>query len=92
MMVIFDDMSLNEKVRIYDCGIDVIPAKEYMDYAFLTRRGDIHIPYIEFEDSLQNSLEYFENCVQKGRQSRSGPDEALRVMKVLERAQKAMVS
>lgn len=91
-MVIFDDMSLNEKVRIYDCGIDVIPAKEYMDYAFLTRRGDIHIPYIEFEDSLQNSLEYFENCVQKGRQSRSGPDEALRVMKVLERAQKAMVS
>lgn len=90
-MVIFDDMS-SEKVKIYDCGIDVIPAKEYFDYAFLNRRGDIHIPNIEFEDSLQNSLEFFENCVQTGTQSLSGPESSLRVMKVLERAQKNMVS
>ena len=90
-MVIFDDMSA-EKVKIYDCGIDVIPAKEYMDYAFLNRRGDIYIPNIEFEDSLQNSLEFFENCVQTGQQSLSGPEASLRVMKVLEWAQKEMVS
>ncbi len=90
-MVIFDDMSI-DKVKIYDCGIDVIPAKEYADYAFLNRRGDIYIPNIEFEDSLQNSLEFFENCVQTGKQSLSGPDASLRVMKVLEWAQKSMVS
>ena len=90
-MVIFDDMS-SEKVKIYDCGIDVIPAKEYEDYAFLNRRGDIYIPNIEFEDSLQNSLEFFENCVQNGEQSLSGPDASLRVMKVLEWAQKSMIS
>lgn len=90
-MVIFDDMSA-EKIKIYDCGIDVIPAKEYEDYAFLNRRGDIYIPNIEFEDSLQNSLEFFENCVQTGKQSLSGPDASLRVMKVLEWAQKEMIS
>lgn len=90
-MVIFDDMSV-EKVKIYDCGIDVVPAEEYMDYAFLNRRGDIYIPNIEFEDSLQNSLEFFENCVQTGKQSLSGPEASLRVMKVLEWAQKAMIS
>lgn len=90
-MVIFDDMSV-EKVKIYDCGIDVIPAEEYLDYAFLNRRGDIHIPNIEFEDSLQNSLEFFENCVQTGEQSLSGPEQSLRVMRVLEWAQKSMVS
>lgn len=90
-MVVFDDMSV-EKIKIYDCGIDVIPAKEYTDYAFLNRRGDIYIPNIEFEDSLQNSLEFFENCVQTGKQSLSGPDASLRVMKVLEWAQKEMIS
>lgn len=90
-MVIFDDMSI-EKVKIYDCGIDVVPAEEYMDYAFLNRRGDIYIPNIEFEDSLQNSLEYFENCVQTGQQSLSGPESSLRVMKTLEWAQNAMIS
>jgi len=90
-MVIFDDMSI-EKVKIYDCGIDVVPADIYEDYAFLNRRGDIYIPNIEFEDSLQNSLEFFANCVQTGQQSLSGPEQSLRVMKVLEWAQKSMIS
>lgn len=90
-MVIFDDMS-SEKVKVYDCGIDVIPAKEYADYAFLNRRGDIFIPNIEFEDSLQNSLEYFEDCVRAGEESLSGPESSLRVMRVLEWAQREMVS
>lgn len=86
-MVIFDDISIDEKVKVYDCGIEVMPAKEYLDYAFLNRKGDIFIPNIEFEDSLKNSLEFFENCVQTGTQSLSGPDASLRVMKVLEWAQ-----
>lgn len=90
-MVIFDDMSI-EKVKIYDCGIEVVPAEVYEDYAFLNRRGDVYIPNIEFEDSLQNSLEYFANCVRTGQQSLSGPEQSLRVMKVLEWAQKSMVS
>jgi len=90
-MVIFDDMSI-EKVKVYDCGIDVVPAEEYLEYAFLNRRGDIYIPNIEFEDSLQNSLEFFENCVQTGVQSLSGPEPSLRVMRVLEWAQKTMIS
>ena len=90
-MVIFDDMS-NEKVKIYDCGIDVVPAEEYLDYAFLNRRGDIYIPNIEFEDSLQNSLEHFKNCVETGLQSLSGPVQSLRVMEILEWAQKEIIS
>lgn len=86
-MVIFDDMQ-EEKVKVYDSGIEVVPGKEYGEYEFLNRTGDIYIPSIKFEDSLQNSLEFFENCVRTGEQSRSGPDQCLRVMKVLEWAQK----
>lgn len=85
-MVIFDDMSY-DKVKIYNCGIDVVRGKEYGQYEFLNRTGDIYIPNIPFEDSLINSLEYFENCVQTGQQSISGPEPSLRVMKVLEWAQ-----
>jgi predicted dehydrogenase len=88
-MIVFDDMS-NEKIRVYDCGIDMIPKKEYQEYAFVTRKGDIHIPNIEFEDSLRNSLEYFERCVSEGRESRSGPEPSLRVMRTLEWAQREL--
>lgn len=86
-MVIFDDMS-TERVRVYNSGIEVVPGDEYGAYEFLPRRGDIYIPDIPFEDSLQNSLEFFEQCVRTGEQSRSGPDQCLRVMKVLEWAQR----
>lgn len=86
-MVIFDDMQ-DEKIKVYNSGIEVIPGEEYGQYEFLNRTGDIYIPNIPFEDSLQNSLEFFENCVQTGEQSRSGPEQCIRVMKILERAQK----
>ena len=90
-MVIFDDMS-TEKVKIYNSGIEVIPGDEYGQYEFLNRTGDIFIPNIPFEDSLQNSLEFFENCVHNGKQSLSGPEPSLRVMKILEWAQKDLRS
>ncbi len=88
-MVIFDDMS-QERVKVYDCGIDVSRGDEYGQYEFQNRVGDIFIPNIPFEDSLQNSLEFFEHCCETGEQSRSGPEQCLRVMKVLEWAQKEL--
>lgn len=85
-MVVFDDMQ-EEKVKVYNSGIEVIRGDEYGEYEFQQRIGDIFIPNIRFEDSLQNSLEFFENCCRTGEQSRSGPEQCLRVMKVLEWAQ-----
>ncbi len=88
-MVIFDDVKM-DKLYIYDSGIDVKQGDVYGEYEFQTRVGDIFIPHIKFEDSLQNSLEHFAECVMEKRESLSGPEQSLRVMKVLERAQRAL--
>lgn len=87
--IIFDDMA-QDRIKVYDCGINVEPAEEYMDYKYSNRREGVFIPEIQFEDSLQNSLEFFENCVKTGTESLSGPDPSIRVMKVLEWAEKDM--
>ncbi len=89
--VIFDDMA-QDRIKVYDCGIDVQSADRFEDYVYTNRRGDIYVPDIQFEDSLQNSLEYFERCARLGEQSLSGPDPSIRVMKTLEWAEKAMIS
>lgn len=86
-MVIFDDVKMADKLAIYDSGIDVNQADIYGEYEYKTRVGDIYIPHIENEDSLLNSIEHFGTCILKNRQSISGPDQSLRVMKVLELAQ-----
>lgn len=85
-MLIFDDVKM-DKLRIYDSGIDVVPGSEYGSYEYLTRTGDLWIPHIPNEDSLQNSLEHFVDCVEEGKISLSGPEQCLRVMKILEWAQ-----
>lgn len=88
-MVIFDDVA-SDKLTIYDSGIDVMQGKVYGEYEFKTRIGDIYIPRLEFEDALKNSLEAFAEAVLSGEQSLSGPQPALRVMKILEKAQELL--
>lgn len=88
-MLIFDDVKM-DKLAIYNSGIDVVQGDEYGAYEYKTRVGDIFIPHIDNEDSLQNSLEHFAGCIEEGRESLSGPEQSLRVMKVLERAQNAL--
>ena len=88
-MVIFDDVQ-TDKLMVFDSGIEVVPGAVYGSYEYHTRTGDIVIPKICMEDSLRNSLEYFEDCVMKHQDSLSGPKQSLRVMKVLERAQECL--
>jgi len=86
-MVIFDDVKPDDKLTIYDCGINVTPGSEYGEYEYKTRTGDIFMPHIPFEDALQNSLEHFAYCVENKEDSLSGPNQSLRVMDILEKAQ-----
>lgn len=85
-MVIFDDVK-TDKLTIYDSGIEIVQGLTYGSYEYKTRIGDIHIPHIEIEDSLQNSLEHFATCVAERKESLSGPEQCMRVMRILEWAQ-----
>lgn len=92
-MVVFDDMKPStEKLTIYDKGVDVIAGSdiEYEDYAVKTRVGDIWIPYIPEQDALFNSIDHFASCIELNQQSQSGPEQAIRVLKILETAEATM--
>lgn len=92
-MVVFDDMKPStEKLMIYDKGVDVLAGSdvEYADYAVKTRVGDIWIPYIPEQDALFNSIDHFAACIESGKQSASGPEQAIRVLKILEQADQTM--
>lgn len=92
-MVVFDDMKPStEKLTIYDKGVDVIAGNdvEYEDYAVKMRVGDILIPYIPEQDALFNSISHFAACIESGKPSASGPEQAIRVLKILERADQTM--
>jgi len=94
-MIVFDDMKTVEKLMIYDNGIEVTSYQEnpeYEDYAIKVRTGDLFVPFIPEEDALKNSLEHFAGCVADRANSISGPEQAIRILKILENADKCLHS
>lgn len=93
-MLVYDDVDVLNKLIVYDKGFDVIKASdpmEYSEFVVKTRSGDAVIPQLDVGDALYNSLEHFRQCIVNGRESMSGPDAAIRVLMVLEEADKNMI-
>lgn len=92
-MLVYDDVDVLNKLIVYDKGFDVIKASdpmEYSEFVVKTRSGDALIPQLEVGDALYNSLEHFRQCIFNKMESMSGPDAAIRVLTVLEEADKNM--
>ena len=80
-------MKIVDKLAVYDYGIIERDKNEtYGHYEFKVRTGNILIPFINHEDALRNSVEHFADCAEKNCRSLSGPEQALRVTKILDQA------
>ncbi|MCL1989127.1 MAG: Gfo/Idh/MocA family oxidoreductase [Firmicutes bacterium] len=91
-MLIFDDMKNVDKLAIYDHGIiHREPHDEYGVYEFKSRTGDMIAPYIPQEDVVKNSVEHFADCITNGTDSLTGAEQALRVVKILDKAVQVMI-
>ncbi len=89
----YDDMEPLEKIRIFDKGVD--GPKHYDtfgEFQFSYRYGDIHTPYLESREPLQDECRHFVDCVQGAGVVRSGGSDGLAVVKVLEAAQVSIKS
>ena len=88
-MAVFDDVEATEKIRIYDKGVNGNDYASYGD-ALTLRTGDITIPKIDMTEPLKTECEHFLSCIKEGKTPRSDGRDGLRVVKVLEAAQKSL--
>lgn len=90
-MVVYDDVSLVEKLKIYNSGLVVENTGiEYDNYVIKTRTGDILSPDVKMSDALYNSVNHFIDCVKSNKQSLSGPDQGIRLLRTLEEGSKLL--
>jgi len=89
-MVVFDDMESSEKIKIYDKGADS-PGK-YASYgeSITLRIGDITIPKVDMKEPLKIECQHFLECIRENKKPFSDGADGLRVVRVLEAAQKSM--
>ncbi|MDO8885569.1 Gfo/Idh/MocA family oxidoreductase [Candidatus Oleimmundimicrobium sp.] len=93
-MVVFDDMESAEKIKIYDKGVDGLESQDYKPYGedLTLRFGDIVIPSINMKEPLRTECMHFIECIIEGKSPLSDGRDGLRVVKVLEAAQKSLKS
>lgn len=89
-MAVFDDMRSAEKIWIYDKGVDTkLDYNTYGEYLSL-RFGDILIPKIDSSEPLKAECQHFIQCVNDRNTPRSDGKDGLRILKVLEAAQRSL--
>jgi predicted dehydrogenase len=62
----------------------------FAEFQFQLRMGDLVIPTIHFGEPLQTECQHFIDCIQTGRQPRTDALNGLRVVRVLEAAERSM--
>jgi len=92
-MVVFDDMEASEKIKVYDKGVDIRTGQvvSYGD-ALTVRSGDILIPKISLQEPLKLECLHFVECVRERKAPLSDGVGGLRVVKVLDAAQRSLKS
>ncbi|MBI3079212.1 MAG: Gfo/Idh/MocA family oxidoreductase [Deltaproteobacteria bacterium] len=88
-MVVFDDMEGMEKIKVYDKGVDYTEDPGYPGGLTL-RFGDIYIPRVDATEPLRLECEHFLQCVEQDRIPFTDGQDGLRVVRVLEAAQKSI--
>ncbi len=86
-MLVYDDVSPAEKIRVYDKGVDVQPHYEsFGEFQLLYRSGDVFIPRLDTVEPLRIEAQHFVDVITGKAELMSNGGHGLRVVQVLEQA------
>jgi predicted dehydrogenase len=95
-MLVWDDLNPDEKVKIYDRGVDVKSANGgkngIHDLLVSYRSGDVHIPKLEGTEALKAEAQYFAECLEKNKEPFNNGQAGLQVVRLLEAADESLKS
>jgi predicted dehydrogenase len=92
-MLVYDDIATEEKILIYDKGVEVPPYSDTEEEFHLSYRyGDV-VPYpVSWVEPLRVECQHFCDCIRAEQQPRSSGRVGLKVVKVLEATQRSLMN
>ena len=85
-MVVWNDLEADEKVKVYDKGVNITSREGVYELLVSYRSGDMWAPQLEQVEALREELTYFVDCVSSGQDPHNDGCAGLRVVKMLEAA------
>ena len=95
-MIVYDDIEPTEKIRVYDSGVTASKSQDASDreaaYRTLVsyRTGDVWVPKLDSTEALRYVCDEFLNAIRESRRPMTDGHSGLRVVRMLEAAQRSM--
>ena len=89
-MVVWNDLVTDEKIRVYDKGIEVKGGEGLYNLLVGYRSGDMWAPRLDYTEALKTEAEYFVRCVLRNETPFNDGYAGLRVVRMLEACTESM--
>lgn len=89
-MLVWNDLEADEKIKIYDKGVQISNGQSVYDLLVSYRSGDMWAPKIDQTEALAAEVKYFVECVSSGKAPFNDGVAGWRVVKILEAADQSL--
>jgi len=89
-MIVYDDMEMSEKVKVYDKGIEVKTQEGIYETLVQYRTGDMSAPKLDQTEALTLEAQHFVDCVLNGKTPITDGISGLNVVRILEASEKSI--
>lgn len=83
-MLVWNDVDADEKIKVYDRGVETTTKEGIYDLLVNYRSGDMWAPKVDQNEALRIETEYFLDCIRKNETPFNDGKAGLRVVKMLE--------
>jgi predicted dehydrogenase len=85
-MLVWNDLEVDEKIKVYDKGVQITNGESVYDLLVSYRSGDVWAPKCDQTEALRVELEYLIDCIVADRTPLNDGTAGLRVVRLLEAA------
>ena len=89
-MLVWDDLEADEKIKIYDKGVDIETREGSYNLLVKYRSGDMWSPQVENIEALKLETQYFVECIKNNIKPFNDGVAGLEVVKILEASDKSI--
>jgi len=89
-MLVWNDLEADEKIKIYDKGVNIANRQGLYDLLVSYRSGDMWAPQIEQGEALRLELAYFVECIANDERPFNDGVAGLRIVKMLQAANESL--
>jgi predicted dehydrogenase len=89
-MVVWNDVEADEKLKVYDKGVDITSGQGVYELLVSYRSGDMWVPKVEQTEALANEAKYFVKCILEDQTPFNDGEAGLRVVNLLEAAEQSL--